>query len=115
VSTQPCPNNDKGICEIPDHTLVARGGSVTVRTREEIEAEFPSIDLGQSVLQKVGHPRVGELVDALEDSEDPVRSLLPFTSAGGHALADALLTRAASGTTVLVYCSPCGDVFTTSI
>jgi hypothetical protein len=116
MSTQPCPKADNGTCSIPDQTLIVRGSSVAVRSREKIEAEFPSIDLNRSSLEQVGDAiSLPELVDAFEDREGSHRSLRKFTEKRGHDLLDTLLSGAESDTFVLVYCSPCGHIFKTKL
>jgi hypothetical protein len=116
MSTQPCPRGDKGVCAIPDRTLVASGGVVTVRSREEVQGEFPWITSSRLSLQEVGRAAsFPAMVKAFESRQDSRRALRWFTRRASRRFADELLSDADSGTTVLVYCSPCGHVFKTKL
>ena len=51
MDTVPCPTGDKGICTIPDTTVIATEGNISVVSRDEVEDLFPELELDESSLQ----------------------------------------------------------------
>jgi hypothetical protein len=118
VSTRPCPRGDGGICSIPDRTLVATRGTLEVRSRAQVLTDFPDLDLdGQlrrvreadllrNAFRSIDDP--GELDTFLRKYSD-TRSDVGRDESRGVFKA---LVRKSGRSTVLVYCSPCEDIFT---
>jgi len=119
VSTQPCPEGDGGVCSIPEHTLVATGGIFEVRSRDEVLAEFPDLDLEGDLEPVHDLPALreafrslrdpGELDGFLRSYADQNSDVEPEESGGLAALARPAATESRE---VYVWCEPCGDMFT---
>lgn len=115
MSKQPCPRGD-GTCVIPDNTLVAQDGVISVRSRRDIEADFGPIDLSLRSLESFDQlTSMDTLTDAFENAESSRQWLAAFSETERDSLERELASDAESDTTVLVYCSPCGHVFKTRL
>lgn len=120
VSTRPCPRGDGGICAIPERTLVASPGMLEVRSRAQVLADFPDLDL-EGPLEPVRDAKT--LRDAFRSMGDPgelnrfLHSYADQDSDVAREESKALLVALVRLTEtksreVLVYCEPCGDLFT---
>jgi hypothetical protein len=103
METVPCPQEDHGICTIPDKTAVVKGGVVSVHVREEIEASFPELNLRDISLRRVAVPVEEEM---LIRTIDQVGSVVERN----QGLATAVLEDRAVPTAIYVSCS-CGHWF----
>lgn len=67
MTSVPCPNQDKGICNIPDRTAVIIDGAVSVHSREEVESVLPTLNLHTATLRRIDAPIGGsELIHAVD-------------------------------------------------
>jgi hypothetical protein len=73
MQTVPCPMKDKGICSIPDRTVIASQGSVSIVSRDYVERLFPDLDLDRADLRPLNF--TGSYEDLLEaaDSLDVIQ------------------------------------------
>ena len=55
MSSVPCPEGD-GVCAIPEHALVVTEGKAEVWSRDEIDAEYPDLDL-EGTLERPKTPK----------------------------------------------------------
>jgi hypothetical protein len=67
MQTVPCPMEDKGICSIPDRTVVASQGSVRIVSRDDVEGFSPDLDLDGADLRRINFD--GSYEDLLEAAE----------------------------------------------
>jgi hypothetical protein len=132
MSSVPCPKGDNGVCVIPDRTLAVTDGVVSIRSREEIETEFPELELKESLQAVRDVESLRDAFRSIDDAEQLGRFLLAYanqesrfayagqesdadqesdTDRESGALIDELTSAAESGTTVLVYCTPCDHIF----
>jgi len=102
METVPCPEQDKGICTIPDRTAVIVDGAVSVHSREEIESILPGLDLNSANLRRIEEPIEG---DALVRAVDHVGNM----AVASASLAQ-LVDRTDSKVSIVINCS-CGDTF----
>jgi len=106
MTSVPCPNQDKGICTIPDRTAVIVNGAVSVHSREEVESVLPDLDLNTATLRRLETPIEGsELIHAVDHI-------------GGMAVASAdlaqMVERTEDKVSIVVNCS-CGHLFSVDV
>jgi hypothetical protein len=102
----PCPNNakDNGICTIPDETVVVTADEIAVRSREQVEAAFPDLELDVVDLTPV---------DVLAGPEELALALTEEAESATQRVGRALMARIAASPAsegVLVHCT-CGETF----
>jgi hypothetical protein len=65
VTSVPCIHNDGGHCSIPQQTVLVTHGTVSIRSRQELEETFPAFDLERTTLTSVPFGGHSSIVEAL--------------------------------------------------
>ena len=99
METIPCPNQDKGICTIPDRTAVFIDGAVSVHSREEIERVLPGLTLESGDVRRIDKPID---VDTLADTVDQASNM-----AFAPASLEEMVAQTTNKVSIVVKCS-CG-------
>ena len=99
----PCPAGDKGLCTIPDRTAVVEQGTVSVKSRADIESSYPNLDLDKASLIRLEAPvDDGSLIETVDEGGAQAERIADFAASA--------LRESGAEAAVVVNCS-CGHCY----